>query len=137
MNDIITMSADDLGIHGNSDRIYEALIDREGDRRTGSCVLGVDEIWDYGGVTDGWLLHIRDHLAPHGIRYDLDTDTAVLPAALTAHQARQACADVVAGFESWIDQVVDEVRSGKADPEEWDARSEDDSGARWVRWNPS
>jgi hypothetical protein len=136
MSLITVMSADDLGIHACSDRIYDALADREGDRRTGSCVLATDEVWDYDDVAEEWLFHVRDRLAAHGIRYDPERDEALVPVSLASDEARRICAEVVSGFTEWIEHVVSEVREGKPDPRRWDTRSEDDAGARWTKWAP-
>ncbi|MFF8992603.1 hypothetical protein ACF09H_22235 [Streptomyces sp. NPDC014983] len=129
-------SADDLGLHAWSDRCYEALMEREGDRRDGSCVLGTDEAWDFDRVLEGWLAHIRERLAAHGIHYDLDEDLVRLPTSLELDEARHLCSEAVADFPAWIDGVVDEVRAGRPDPRKWDARSQDDDGAGWVKWDP-
>ncbi|WP_217231389.1 hypothetical protein [Streptomyces anulatus] len=130
------VTADDLGLHAWSDRCYEALVGREGDRRDGSCVLGMDEVWDFDRVLEGWLEHVRERLAPHGLRYDLGKDLVSLPTSLGFGEARHLCSEVAAGFSAWIDGVVDEVRAGLPDPQKWDARSRDDPGARWVKWDP-
>ncbi|MFJ3182597.1 hypothetical protein ACIPJN_29985 [Streptomyces sp. NPDC086796] len=130
------VSADDLGVHAWSDRCYEALMEREGDRREGTCVLATDESWDFDRVLEGWLTHLRDQLAQHGILYDLENDQIELPPSLALDEARRLCGDSVSGFLAWIEGVVDEVRAGRPDSPEWDARSQDDAGSRWVKWNP-
>ncbi|MFJ2218209.1 hypothetical protein ACIQVO_38425 [Streptomyces sp. NPDC101062] len=130
------VSADDIGLHAWSDRCYEALMEREGDRRDGSCVLGTAEVWDFDRVLDGWLTHIRDRLAPLGIHYELDEDLVRLPTSLGLDEARRLCGETLGGFPVWIDGIVGEVRAGQPDPQTWDARSQDDDGAPWVKWDP-
>ncbi|MGW2686237.1 hypothetical protein ACWC6I_24175 [Streptomyces sp. NPDC001414] len=136
MSSSTTETADGLGVHAHSDQCYEALMDREGDRRTGTCVLAADEAWDFDEVTEGWLAHVRDGLAAHGMRYDLEQDQVEVPSSLPLGEARRLCGEIVGGFHAWLDSVVEEVRGGRPDPEEWDARSKDDAGARWIKWAP-
>jgi hypothetical protein len=127
-----SMAAYELGIRDRSDTIHEALWDREGDRRTPSCVLAAEEVWDYDAVTEGWREHLRDRLAVHGIRYDLDEDEAALPATIGLDEARRICSEEQDDLMVWIDTVVSQTRAGKPAPC-WDVRSDTDPGARWVQ----
>lgn len=131
MSEDTTLWADDLGIHRHSD-VYDVLIDREGVRGTPASILGASEVWDYAGVTEGWLRHVRDQLASDGIRYDVDDDQVAFPASVSAREAARLCATVVDGFPAWIDQLISGVRAGKADPAQWDVRGDTDSGAQWI-----
>ncbi|WP_329020722.1 hypothetical protein [Streptomyces sp. NBC_01601] len=107
---ITVMAAETLGIHDCHDTLHEALWDREGDRRTADCVLGTEEVWNYDAVTAGWYAYVRDQLAPHGIRFDVDEDEVVLSATVTTDRARELCAEVLGRLATWLDAVVSEVR---------------------------
>ncbi|MFB8406519.1 hypothetical protein [Streptomyces sp. NPDC055912] len=131
MSEGTTLWAEDLGIHRHSD-VYDVLTDREGDRGSPASILGVGEVWNYAGVTEGWLRHVRDQLASHGIRYDVDDDAVAVPASVSAREAALLCATVADGFPAWIDQLISEVRAGKPDPAQWDVRGDADSGALWI-----
>jgi hypothetical protein len=125
---------DDLGDVPGEDDIRNGLWKREGIwSHPDTYVLGEHENWHYLQVGDDWDEHVAEQLARHGIQWDhRNTNRITVPDGVTDDEARHIWQETVAGFDKWLDNVVDEVMRGKPGPDADDVRSPDAPGWRWI-----
>lgn len=128
-----TVYVDHLGDEAcDMDRLRDGLHSREGQWAVpAECVLTDAENWNYNQVAQIWQEHVAERLAPCGITWKPDADTAVLPVGMSDEQAAAFWAAATDGFDPWLDQIVTETRRGKPAHDE-DIRDEDAPGGVWI-----